>query len=295
MRTYGMVPIALFALLRMGEAYAEAEPAEITIYLRGEHKGVVAALLEAVDEGTPVTGIAELDSLAATYGLIGIYRTGRISPFYYGYRFRLTFPPGADVAAMAGAYGNASYIQSVEPEPLSEARAQKLVPPTPTLGNSLNTRAITRIPKKVGVGALTTVGTALIAYGTLKPNENENDFGDPPGLEGAASLWWGLLVGYPVGVYLADPVESSFWMACVGHGLGVLLVSERDLGSLEWGIFLGAPLIASELSRLLPKRYRNPNPFKWLFGKFRRPSPRVSFGLVPTPLRGLSAVAKLRF
>ena len=90
-----------------------------------------AALMavEAVDEGTPVTGIAELDALAATYDLMGIYRTGRSSSFY-GYRFRLTFPPGADVAAMAGAYWNLPYIQSVEPEPPPEARARKLVQPT---------------------------------------------------------------------------------------------------------------------------------------------------------------------
>ncbi len=54
MRTYGMVPSALFALLRMGDAWAKTEPAEITIYLRGEHKGVVSALLEAVDEGAPI-------------------------------------------------------------------------------------------------------------------------------------------------------------------------------------------------------------------------------------------------
>jgi len=46
--------------------------------------------------------------------------------------------------------------------------------------------------------------------------------------------------------------------------------------------------MASELSRLLPKRFRNPNPFKWLFGKFRRPSPHVSFD---PPRPGLAAPA----
>ena len=80
---------------------------EITIHIGGEHKTVVAALLAAVDAGTTVTGIAELDSLAVTYGLIGIYRKGRMSPFY-GYQFGLTFPPGSDGAAIAGAYRNIS-------------------------------------------------------------------------------------------------------------------------------------------------------------------------------------------
>ena len=84
-----------------------SERQEITIHISGEHKAVVAALLAAVDAGTPVTGIAALDSLAATYGLIGIYRKSRMSPFY-GSQFRLTFPPGSDGAAIAGAYRNIS-------------------------------------------------------------------------------------------------------------------------------------------------------------------------------------------
>ena len=89
---YRMVVIALFAVLLMGDAYAEMEP--VTIHIRAEHKAVVAALLEAVDS---VTGIADFDSLSATYGLMGIDRTGRM-PSFHGYRFRLMFPPGVDVA-----------------------------------------------------------------------------------------------------------------------------------------------------------------------------------------------------
>ena len=86
------------------------ETQEIAIHIRAEHKEVISALLAAADEGTTVTGIVELDSLAATYGLMG-YGTGRSSVFY-GSRFRLTFPPGADEAAMAEAYWNVPYIQS---------------------------------------------------------------------------------------------------------------------------------------------------------------------------------------
>ena len=86
----------------------KTEPKEITIYIRGEHKAVVAALVDAVDEETTITGIADFDALSATYGLRGIDRMGKMSPFY-GYRFRLTFPQGADVAAIAGAYWNLPY------------------------------------------------------------------------------------------------------------------------------------------------------------------------------------------
>ena len=46
----------------------KSELAEITLDIHGAYKKVVLALLEAADEGTTVTGIAALDSLAATYG-----------------------------------------------------------------------------------------------------------------------------------------------------------------------------------------------------------------------------------
>ena len=67
----------LFALLLMGDAHAATEPEAIEIFIPQEHKEVISALLKAVEEGTTVTGIAEFDSLSATYGLIGVYGKGR--------------------------------------------------------------------------------------------------------------------------------------------------------------------------------------------------------------------------
>ena len=53
---------------------------------------------------------------------MGIDRTGRM-PSFHGYRFRLMFPPGVDVATVTVAYGNLSYIQSVEhPFDIEDAR-----------------------------------------------------------------------------------------------------------------------------------------------------------------------------
>ena len=85
----------------------------------------VAALVDAVNEETTITGVADFDALSATYGLMGIDRMGRMSSFFHGYQFRLMFPPGVDVAAIAGAYWNLSYVQSIEPEPPPETRTQK--------------------------------------------------------------------------------------------------------------------------------------------------------------------------
>ena len=182
-------------------------------------------------------------------------------------------------------------VQPAQAEPIDSLAVEA----EPVDSYFLNDRAITRIPTKAGLGALTAVGTGFLFLMTLLPNQ------DPDGIGVATTYAFGLVVGYPLGVYLADPVESSFWMTYVGGyglALGSVILGVKMGGTTAKAglvVAMGSPIIASELSRLLPKRYRNPNPFKWLFGKFRRPSPRVSFGLVPDTQRGLSARATLRF
>lgn len=280
----------------MGDAYAEAEPEEITIHIPSGHKGVVLVLLEAVDEGTPVTGIAELDSLAATYGLVGIYRKGRVSPFYFGYRFRLTFPPGADVAAIAGAYGNLSYIQSVELEPLPEARTRKLgqlpqAEPMDSLklkkqGTSF-LRGSLRVVKKVASGTIVGIVSSGIALGASRPVEGDSGIGT------AAVMYAAFGLGYSIGVYSVDARESSFWLTLIGGGLGCwgaakLSNSSNSSERAAWVTFFGAPVLASELSRMDavtggPKRPKQSQDL-WF-----------SFGLLPQPQRILWAVARLHF
>ena len=209
------------------------------------------------------------------------------------------------VLVLQTSYTVAGAAQEIQAEPVDSLTVEAepvdslSVKAEPVDSYFLNDRVITRIPTKVGLGALTAVGTGLLSLMTLLPNQ------DTDGIGAAATYAFGLVVGYPLGVYLADPVESSFWMTYVGGyglALGSLILggwatefSDHRAEQIGWVVALGSPIIASELSRQLPKRYRNPNPFKWLFGKFRRPSPRVSFGLVPDPQRGLSARATLRF
>ncbi len=260
MRTYGMVPIALFILLRMGEAYAETEPAEITIHILGGHKAVISALLEAVDGGTPVTGIAALDSLAATYGLIGIYRKDRISPFY-GYRFRLTFPPGEDVAAMAGAYWILPYIQLTKPDPLPEAQARKMHRPFDVENVRL------RLPAKVGAGTASgAVFTAVAVKGNI--------------LLGAII---GCSVGFPLGASSIDPYDSlpiTLLAGVIPGAAGILWLSNSNSSNGFVMGFVGpiiGSLYASEKSREPPQ------------------ARRISFALSPTPDSGLSAAITLHF
>ena len=256
MRTYGIVILALFAILRMGDAYAEAEPEEITIYLRGEHEGVVSALLAAVDEGTLVTGIAELDSLAAIYGLMG-YGTGRSSVFY-GSQFRLTFPPGADVVAIAGAYWNVPYIQS------GRQRA----------------KSVGRVAGKFCVGTL--MGSAVLVGVGVPLRTLTSD--------SVATIAW---VGYPVGVGLGTSLFDrhdyyrslvfSIGGSLLGVGIGAALVHRYrildPIGAVGL-IMIIQPITATLASEL-----------------FRKPpeSDRFSVGLMPDARGNWAARATLRF
>lgn len=117
-------------------------------------------------------------------------------------------------------------------------------------------------------------------------------------ISGAPIAYGSFFLGYPLGVYLADMRESSFWLTFIGNGVGMwgahkLLDSgpESPSEKAEWAAWitlLGAPILASELSRMDavtggPKR---PNQYQDL---------RFSVGLVPDFKRGVSAIATLRF
>lgn len=270
--------LTLFAALMAAKADAETEPTEITIHIRGEHKGVVSALLEAADEGTPVTGIAELDSLAAIYGLMGIYRTNRRSSGFYGYRFRLTFPLGADVAAMAKAYWNLPYIQSVAGE--AEKPPVPLWPRIRSIGGG--ERATSRIFVKICVGSVSSVASSGALLLLLLPREGESSTFSAALLY---SAYFGPLVGFPLGVSLADP-HDSLPMTLLGSvipplvGISLIKYGSESVGKLGITTMLVGPFIGSLYAS---EKWRKP------------PQGRVAFALAPTPNGGLSAVATLRF
>ena len=259
---------------------------EITIHISAEHKAVISALLAAVDAGTPVTGIAELDSLAATYGLmgiyykgsrpsVGIYRKGSRPSGSYKYRFRLAFPPGAEVDAMAEAYLNLSYIQSVKKE-----RHRPF---------DIENRGL-RLLAKVAAGTASGVAVTAIAIGVqvaiYQPSEVPTS-----GHEGIAFFIYGTFfggtVGFPIGVSAVDP-HDSFVATLMGGimvgGVGYALVGAGQGSSVSviggtvalFGPFISS-LYASEKSRQLPQ------------------DRRISFGFAPTSNGGLSVVTQLRF
>ena len=289
-----IVALTLFAALMAADADAETEaerlagtqqktePKEITIYIRGGHKTVVSALLKAVDEGVLITGIADFDSLSSIYGLMGVYRKGRSSAGFYGHRFRLTFPPGADVAIIAGAYENLSYIQSVEnPVFLGPRMANGIR----VLGGGK--RAAVRIPTKVVSGTLSGVAFTVIGVGvvaSMDDRSSENTHADIGHL--LIGMFIGSSVGFPLGVSAVDPYDSLPKTLLVGvippvlAGYALAIASEEmeDIGVpvMYIGPIIGS-LYASEKWRKSPQ------------------ARRVSFGLAPTPNGGLSAAAILCF
>ena len=289
----------------------KTEPKEITIDISGQHKAAAAALLEAVDEGTLVTGIADFDSLSSTYGLTGIHRRGRKSPFFYGNRFRLTFPSDADVADIAGAYWNLSYIQSVEPEPPPEAQARKLVPATqadPMDSSQVENREAVKPPvplwnriRSIGGGERATgriftkifVGSAssVVSSGALMLLR-------PPtsGLAVTVNTYHGTLFGFPLGVSLADPYDSFSHTLLVGYllGLGVSHVNDIKADTRESHPYV---ILLSDLGNSIALVSVALVGSLYASEKWRKPpqDTRVSFGLFPTFNGGLSTVAHLRF
>ena len=265
----------------------KTEIKEITIYISGEHKEVVATLLDAIDQETTMTGVADFDSLSATYSLIGISSKSGQSSDFYGYYFRLTLPPATDIASVAGAYENLSYVRFVETEPavtsiLKEAKKKK------------EDEAGIRLVKKLTAGGLGGVGGAflgaVIMVGLHQPG------GDDLGIGRALAALFGMLGGHMVGtaagVSAVDP-QDNFRITLGGSVLGesvALAFTDWDiLAFTDWegsanlevvrvvlGTIVGTT-IASELSRKPPA------------------ARRVSVGLVPDLKGGLSAIATLRF
>ena len=255
------------------------ERQEITIHISGEHKAVISALSAAVDEETTVTGIAELDSLAAIYGLMGIYRKGSRSSSFYGHRFRLAFPPGAEVAAIAKAYRNLSYIQSIKS---GDSLTMKGMRPSFNIENGG-----LRLLAKVAAGTDSGMAVTALAVGVLDQIYEPLSAPDANAdrrlgflLTGAAI---GCSVGFPFGVSLVDPYDSLPKTLLAGVipgavGFSALLQADAGIGFLfAYVVPVISSPIMSELSRQPPQ------------------ARRVSFGLSPNFNGGLSAVTTLRF
>ncbi len=198
----------------------EGQPEEtaaqaITIYLSSAHKGAVMALLEAVDQGTTMTGLADFDSLSLNYGLwrLGIGKVARKRlgigsvPRFYKYSFRLAFPPSADAATVAGAYWNLPYVNSTEPKPPSDMLSRKR--------RDIESDAKYKKLATGVLGGLGLVGAAVF----------EKYAGDDPGSP-FIGFWGGNLAGTAIGVSAVDP-QDNFLITLAGSalfGAGVPLV-----------------------------------------------------------------------
>ncbi|MDE2740083.1 MAG: hypothetical protein OXI58_00700 [Gemmatimonadota bacterium] len=257
-------------------------PKEITIYIGGEYKTVAAALLDAVDEETPITGISDFDSLSSTYGLIGI------SSGFYGYRFRLTFPPTADVASIAGAYWSLPYINSVESEPVVTLISKEVK-------NKKVDEDDMRITKKLGAGVLGGIGGAFVGTVTMvglhQPREGDDGIGGA--VAAMLGIWGGNLVGTAVGVSRVDP-QDNFLITLTGSALlgwGVPVAIAFISGGENLIILSGllGPIVGATIAS---EKWRKPLSARLHLKPEAR---RVSVGLVPNPKGGLSAVATLRF
>ena len=273
-------------------ALAATEPREITIYISGYQKTVAKALLDAVDEGSPITGIADFDSLSSIYGLMGIYRKGRRSSGFYGYHFRLTFPPVADVATIAGAYWNLSYVKSVEPKPPRRKPDEQIV----KAAEVDSFRVGNKLMAGLGGGIVGAFLGAFIMADLYQAKDGDDILGGlaafTKGLEG------GYIVGTATGVSWVD-AQDDFFVTLAGSVLGLgVPVGAIDVISAKTGwkletlaglsAFLG-PIVGATIAS---ERWRKPLSVKTQLKPEVR---RISVGLVPAPKGGLSAIATIRF
>ena len=290
--------ITLLAILMVENVDAEqavnhkkTEPKEITIYISGEHKAVVAALLDAIDQETTKTGVADFDALSATYGLIGMSSKSEQSSDFYGYYFRLTLPLATDIASVAEAYENLSYIRFVETEPAV----------TPILKEGKKEgEGDTRIGKKLAAGVLGGLGGGLVGA-ALMVSADDDDFGNEiPALFG---FWGGNLVGTAIGVSAVDP-QDNFLITLAGSALlgagvppAVAFMFADVNNETASGIFGAISVLSAFLGPIVgatiaSERWRKPLSAKH---HLKLEARWVSVGLVPNPQRGLSAVTTLRF
>ena len=113
--------------------------------------------------------------------------------------------------------------------------------------DSARSRPVLRIVRKVSTGALAAVGVGYLFRG-----------------EPYTAPLFSFGIAYPLGVYLADARETSPWMIFTGAYLG--WQASKIHGEISnWpnvALFLAGPVLASELSRLVPKRFHNP--LRWI-------------------------------
>ncbi len=182
-------------------------------------------------------------------------------------------------------------VQPTQAEPVDSIAVE--AEPVDSLVTKKQDSSFLRGSVRVGIKVVsgTIVGIVLSPFGSRIAGSRS--IGDDSGIGTAAGGYAAFGLGYPIGVYLVDARENSFWLTLIGGGLGwwgaaSMLDSPNPSEWGAWVTFLGAPVLASELSRMDavtggPKRPKQSQDL-WF-----------SFGLVPQLQRGLSARATLRF
>ena len=162
-----------------------------------------------------------------------------------------------------------------------------------SLGGSKHAAA--RIVTKTVFGTVSCAAFSVISRSLHRNyiyNEEQEDPNDPwRGLESASfGLAVGIAVGFPVGVTAVDPDDSLPWTLLAGvipAATGYYLPEFGDPNEVSFLWFAPVILIGAGpviLSLAASELWRNPSE-----------DHRASFGIIPTPKGGLSAVTTLRF
>ncbi len=142
-----------------------------------------------------------------------------------------------------------------------------------------------RIVKKLGAGALggilTGCGGTAVGFALAEEDHSEDDIVDSRGVTALSLGAMGYVVGAAVGVSWPDP-HDPFIAALGGSALGLGAGLWLTIANPEsWPTLLAGPIITATM---MSEWFRDPPE-----------DARISVRLSPTPARGVSAVAALRF
>ena len=192
-----------------------------------------------------------------------------------------------------------------EPEAArSDSLSEQLAAMVERYQKKADNREDLRIAKKVVSGTLTTAFFTAVCFSVVGEVLSDGSYSDD-GLEGLGLLWGSLyvgnLIGFPLGVSAVDPHDSLGYtllgsgvagLGGLGLVVGGAIMSSEPLAQIGFmASFIAPPIVSVAVSEASSNELN----VEASAEQSKPQDRRVSFGLVPIPKGGLSAVATLRF
>ena len=181
--------------------------------------------------------------------------------------------------------------------PGNSLMVQEMNPPL-DIENKVDNRDSLRIGKKIAAGVLGGVAGGFVGAAIARNMERRAWSEPEPGTDPSASYAIGALVANIKGFCIGSMFGAVISMSLVDRQDNLRITFGHSLTGSVVGLLGGIGLTTASKGALWPSLFVGPVALAtaWSERSRKRPeSRRVSFGLVPTPQGGLSAIATLRF